>query len=104
MLRDKELKVVQKEVNQIEAEWSMAQKDVVRSKLSLSNSEADKLAKEQSKNKLLSLCLENGWKFKYNAPISSQEDLNKLYSQIHKPREQDQLAVMRNQIQEGSLF
>ena len=58
MLRDKELKVVQKEVNQIEAEWSMAQKDVVRSKLSLSNSGADKLAKEQSKNKLLSLCLE----------------------------------------------
>ena len=58
MLRDKELKVVQKEVNQIEAEWSMAQKDVVRSKFSLSNSGTDKLAKEQSKNKLLSLCLE----------------------------------------------
>ena len=98
MLRDKELKVVQKEVNQIEAEWSMAQKDVVRSKLSLSNSEADKLAKEQSKNKLLSLCLENGQKFKYNAPVSSQEDVNQLYSQIHKHSEQDQLAVMRQEI------
>ena len=76
----------------------MAQKDVVRSKLSLSNSEADKLAKEQSKNKLLSLCLENGRKFKYNAPVSSQEDVNKLYSQIHKHSEQDQLAVMRQEI------
>ena len=76
----------------------MAQKDVVRSKLSLSNSEADKLIKEQSKNKLLSLCLGNGRKFKYNAPVSSQEDVNKLYSQIHKHSEQDQLAVMRQEI------
>ena len=76
----------------------MTQKDVVRSKLPLSNSEADNLAKEQSKNKQLSLCLENGWKFKYNALSSSQEDMNELYSQIHKHSEQDQLAVMRQEI------
>ena len=100
--------MVQKEVNQIEAEWSMAQKDVVRSKLSLSNSEADKLAKEQSKNKLLSLCLENGQKSKHNAPVSSQEDVNKLYSQIHKHSEQLTRPTCcdetRNQVQEGGLF
>ena len=61
----------------------MAQKEVVRSKLS----------KLQFK----------GWQaykraVKYNAPVSSQEDVNKLYSQIHKHSEQDQLAVMRREI------
>ena len=40
----------------------------------------------------------NGRKFKCNAPVSSQEDVNKLYSQIHKHSEQDQLAVMRQEI------
>ena len=40
----------------------------------------------------------NGRIFKYNAPVSSQEDVNKLYSQIHKHSEQDQLAVMRREI------
>ena len=93
MLRDEELKVVQKEVNQIEAEWSMAQKDVVRSKLSLSNSGADKLAKEQSKNKLLFLCLEMAGNSSTMHPSH-----HKLYSQIHKHSEQDQLAVMRREI------
>ena len=45
MLRYKELKEKRKEVEQTEAEWSNAQKDA----------EADKLAREQSKNKLLTL-------------------------------------------------
>ena len=61
MLRDDELKE-KKKVGQIEAERSNAQKDVLRSKLSLSNAEADKLAREQSKNKLLTY----GWKMAGN--------------------------------------
>ena len=44
MLQGKELKAKHKEVEQIEAEWSKAQKDMVRAKLSISDSEADKLA------------------------------------------------------------
>ena len=47
----------------------------MRAKLSVTESE---LAKGQSKNKLLSQCLENGKKFKYDAPVSSQNDVNKL--------------------------
>ena len=92
MLRDKELKKKREDVEKIEAEWSNAQKDVLRSKLSLSNAEADKLAREQSKNKLLSLCIENGRKFRYDAPVSSQDDVNKLYARIQKLGEQDQLC------------
>ena len=98
MLRDKELKKKRKEVEQIKADWSNAQKDVLRSKLSFSNAEADKLAREQSKNKLLTLWIENGRKFKYDAPVTSQDDVNKLYARIHKLGEQDQLAVMRLEV------
>ena len=47
MLRYKQKDI---EVEHIEAEWSNAQED----------KEADKLAREQSKNKLLTLCIENG--------------------------------------------
>ena len=55
-------------------------------------------AKEQSKNKLLSLCLENRGKFKYDASVSSQDDVNKLYGRIQKLSEQAQLSVMRQEI------
>ena len=61
MLRDKELKKKQKEVAQIEAEWSKAQHDVIRAKIAISDSESDILAREQTKNKALALCTEN-WK------------------------------------------
>ena len=53
MLKDKELKSKQQEIAKIEANWSRAQKDIMKSKLSLTDAEADKLAREQSKNKLL---------------------------------------------------
>jgi hypothetical protein len=66
MLKDKELKTKKKEIDQIEADWSKAQKDIMRSKVPFTDSEADILAREQSKNKLLVLCLENGKKFKYD--------------------------------------
>ena len=50
MLKDKELKSKKQEIDQIEAEWSKAQRDVLRSKLSNTSPETDLLAKEQSKN------------------------------------------------------
>ena len=67
-------------------------------KLSIKDSEAEKLAKEQAKNKLLALCLENSRRFKYDVPVSSHDDVNKLYACIHKLSEQDQLSVMRKEI------
>ena len=54
MLRDKELKSKRQEIDQIEADWSRAQKDM-KSKLSLTDADAINLAQEQSKNKLLAL-------------------------------------------------
>ena len=94
MLKDKELKSKQQEITQIEADWSKAQKDILKSKLSLSDADADKLAREQSKNKLLALCLENGKKHKYIAPLASQADVRKCYNRIKKLSEQDQLSIL----------
>ena len=91
MLKDKELKSKQQEINKIEADWSSAQKEIMKSKLSLSDAETDKLAREQSKNKLLAQCIENGRKHKYIAPLSSQTDVKKCYERIKKLNEQDQL-------------
>ena len=91
MLKDKELKSKQQEINKIEADWSSAQKEIIKSKLSLSDAETDKLAREQSKNKLLAQCMENGRKHKYIAPLSSQTDVKKCYERIKKLNEQDQL-------------
>ena len=39
MLKDKELKSKQQEINKIEADWSSAQKEIMKSKLSLSDAE-----------------------------------------------------------------
>ena len=84
MLVDKELKKQKQQVDKIEAEWSKAQKDLVRAKVAVSNAEAYILAREQSKNKLLAQCVENGRKFKYNAPVSSQDDVNLMFTKIQK--------------------
>ena len=48
MLGDKQLREKRKEVEQIEAEWEYAQKDVPRSKLSFSYAEANNLAREHA--------------------------------------------------------
>ena len=64
MLKDKELKSKQQEIAKIEADWSRAQKDIMKSKLLLTDAKADKLAREQSKNKLLAQCIENRKKHK----------------------------------------
>ena len=60
MLKDKELKLKQQEIIQIEADWSRSQKDIMKSKLSVTDAEADILAREQSKFKLIAPCKENG--------------------------------------------
>ena len=59
MLKDKQLKKKQKEIVQMEAEWSQAQLEIIKSKISISDSDADILAREQTKNKALNLCVEN---------------------------------------------
>ena len=56
----------------------------MRSKWTLTDTEVDMLVREQSKNKLLALCLENGKKHKYNAPLTSQDDVKKCYDRIKK--------------------
>ena len=66
--------------------------------------EADLLAKEQSKNKLLSLCLENGRRLGFNAPVSSQNDVYKMYNKIQKLAEPDQLSIMRREIKFKKLL
>ena len=72
MLKDKELKAKQKEVHQIEADFSKSQKEIMKAKLALTDSEADKLARDMAKNKLISLCMQNGTKQVYcTALISS---------------------------------
>ena len=98
MLKDKELKSKQQEIAKIEANWSRAQKDIMKSKLLLTDAEADKLAREQSKNKLLAQCIENGKKHKYTAPLSSQADVRKCFDRIKKLSEKDQLSVLRLEV------
>ena len=92
MLKDKELKVQQKEVYEIEANWSKNQKEIMKSKLALTDTEADKLTRDMTKDKLISLCVQNGTKHKYIAPFSSQAEVKKCYDRIKKLSEQDQLA------------
>ena len=47
---------------------------IIRTIIAAANEQADILAIEQAKNKLLSLCIENGTSFKFNTPVSSQKD------------------------------
>ena len=47
MLKGKELKAKQMEVAKIKTDWSRAQKDLMESKLALTDPEEDKLAREQ---------------------------------------------------------
>ena len=98
MLQDKELKCKKKEIDKIEAEWSRAQKDLIRAKVTMSDAHADILAREQSKNKLLSQCIENGRKFSYNAPVSSETDVHLMFTKIQKLPEQDKLSLMRKEV------
>ena len=49
MLANKELKAKKKQIENDEAEWSQAQKDITKAKISLTDELADTLAREQSK-------------------------------------------------------
>ena len=80
MLKDKELKAKQKEVHQIEAGFSKSQKEIMKAKLALTDSEADKLGRDLAKNLLISLCVK------------------KCYDRIKKLSEADQLAILRQEV------
>ncbi len=47
----------------------------MKTKLSFTDADADKLAQEQFKNRFLAQCLKNGKKHKYIAPLASQADI-----------------------------
>ena len=70
----------------------------MKSKLALTDTEADKLARDMAKNKLISLCVQNGTKHKNIAPLSSQVEVKKCYDRIKKLSEQDQLAILRREV------
>ena len=104
MLKDKELKCQKKQVDKIEAEWSKAQKDIMKAKIDVTDSEADILAREQSKNKLIAQCAENGRKHNYHGPVTSQDDVNLMFAKIQKFSEQDKLSLMRKEIKVKKLI
>ena len=70
----------------IEAAWSRSQKDIMKSKLSITNAEA----RVMSKLMLIALCKENGDKHRYQALFSFQTEV-KHYDRMKKLSEQDQL-------------
>ena len=51
-----------------------------------------------------SQCVENDKKFKYDSPVLSQNDVNKMFTKIQKLNEQDQLSVMRRKIKLKKLI
>ena len=59
MLKNKELKVRQKEIHQIATDFSKSQKEIMKAKLAGS----DKLAIDMAKNKRISLNVQNGIKY-----------------------------------------
>jgi hypothetical protein len=80
------LKIKNKQVGEIEAEWSKSQKDIVRSNIGVSDSESVMLAKEQTQKKVLVQCKENGNEFKYPAPVLSQHDVDLMFDRIKQER------------------
>ena len=75
-----------------------AQKDITRAKIAITDEQADLLAREQAKNKLLSQCIENGTQFNFNVPVSSQKDVHLMFSKIQKLSEKDKLTIMRREV------
>ena len=105
MLADTELKK-KKEIDKIKAEWAKAQMDIMKAKVGVSDAQADISAREQSKMKLLSQCVKNGQQFKYNSPLSSENDVNMMFAKIQKLSREDQLMLMwkKSQVQENDLL
>ena len=55
----------------------------MKAKVGVSDAQTDILARKQSKMKLLSQCVKNGQQFKYNLPLSSENDVN-MFAKIQK--------------------
>ena len=104
MLKDKELKSQKKQVDKIEAEWSKAQKDIMKAKIDVTDSEADIFAREQSKNKLIVQCAENGKKHNYHGPVTSQDNVNLMFAKIQKFSKQNKLSLIRKEIKVKKLI
>ena len=66
---------------------------ITNAKVRMTDELAEILAREQSKNKLLAQCIENGGKFK-NAPVTSQDDVKLMFAKIQKLKEEDKLVLM----------
>ena len=87
-----------KKVHQIEADISKSERKIMKAKLALTDSGSNKLARDMAKNKLISLCVQNGTKHKYIAPLSSQSEVKKSYDRIKKLSEADQLAILSREV------
>ena len=103
-MKDKELKCQKKQTDKFEAEWSKAQKDIMKARISVTDAEADILAREQSKNKLIAQCAENGRKHNYFGPVTLQDDVKLMFAKIQKFSEQDKLSLMRKEIKVKKLI
>ena len=75
-----------------------------RSLLSNTTPKTDLLVKEESKNKHLSLYLENNKNLGFNAPVSSQEDVKKMFKKIQKLSKEVQLSIMKREIKLKKLL
>ena len=73
-----------KQIDKIEAVWSKAQKDIMKTRIAVTDAEADVLALEQLKNKLIAQCAENGTKYNYHGLVTSQDDVNLMFAKIQK--------------------
>ena len=76
----------------------------MKAKIAAHDAEADILAQEQSKNKLIAQCAENGRKHNCHGPVTSQDDVNLMFAKIQKFSEQDKLSLMRKEIKVKKLL
>ena len=98
MLQEKELKSQKKQVDKIKADWFKAQKDIMKAKIDVTDSKAVILAQEQSINKFIVQCAENGRNHNYHGPVTSQDDVNLMFAKIQKFSEHDKLSLIRKEI------
>ena len=94
-----------KKVHQIEADISKSERKIMKAKLALTDSGSNKLARDMAKNKQISLCVQNGTKHKYIAPLSSLAEVKKCYDRIKKLSEANQLTILRQEVKlKNTLF
>ena len=76
----------------------------MKAKIDITDSKADILAREQSKNKLIAQCTENGRQHNYHGPVTSQDDVNLMFAKIQKFSEQDKLSLIKKEIKVKKLI